>query len=105
MPGGAAGLKVVVEQLHARGVKVLWPYHPWDHSTRGQEMNNLTDPLAMAELLRDTNIDGIASPYKYGLNQFRRPTGNFGECSDSLAGTAPSPLATVGPSPSHRAVV
>ena len=35
--------------------------------------------LALAELLRDPNIDGIASPYKYGLNQFRRPTGNFGE--------------------------
>ena len=59
MPGGAAGVRVVVEQLHARGVKVLWPYHPWDHSTRGQEMNNLTDPLAMAELLRDTDADGF----------------------------------------------
>ena len=59
MPGGAEGVRVVVEQLHARGVKVLWPYHPWDHSTRGQEMNNLTDPLAMAELLRDTDADGF----------------------------------------------
>ena len=59
MPGGAEGVKVVVAQLHARGVKVLWPYHPWDHSTHGQEMNNLTDPRAMAELLRDTDSDGF----------------------------------------------
>ena len=35
--------------------------------------------VAFSELLSDDNIDGIASPYKYGLNQFRRPTGNFGE--------------------------
>jgi hypothetical protein len=58
MPGGAEGIKVVVEQLHARGVKVLWPYHPWDHSTRGQQNNNVTDFVAMAELNRDTGADG-----------------------------------------------
>lgn len=59
MPGGAAGLKVVVDQLHAKGVKVLWPYHPWDSGTRGQERNNVTDFLAMAHLLQDTGSDGF----------------------------------------------
>lgn len=29
LPGGVEGLKVVVDKLHAAGVKVLWPYHPW----------------------------------------------------------------------------
>ena len=59
LPGGVEGIKVVVQQLHARGVKVLWPYHPWDHSTRGQQRNNETDPQAMAELQRDTGADGF----------------------------------------------
>ena len=59
MPGGAEGIKIVVEQLHARGVKVLWPYNPWDSSTRGSERNNETDFLAMAELIRDTGADGF----------------------------------------------
>ena len=59
MPGGAAGIKVVVAQLHAKGIKVLWPYHPWDHSTRGQQRNNETDFLAMAHLLQDTGSDGF----------------------------------------------
>lgn len=59
MPGGVEGIRAVVEQLHDRGVKVLWPYHPWDHSTRGQQRNNVTDFMAMAELLRDTGADGF----------------------------------------------
>ena len=59
LPGGAEGIKVVVEQLHARGVKVLWPYNPWDSSTLGSERNNETDIPAMAELMRDTGADGF----------------------------------------------
>ena len=59
MPGGVAGVRKVVEQLHAKGVKVLWPYHPWDSSTKGQQEHNFTDFQAMAELLRDTDGDGF----------------------------------------------
>ena len=59
LPGGASGLASVVDQLHNRGVKVLWAYNPWDHSTRGSEHNNVTDITAMAELLRDTHADGF----------------------------------------------
>jgi iron(II)-dependent oxidoreductase len=28
-PGGVAGLRRVVDELHSHGVRVLWPYNPW----------------------------------------------------------------------------
>jgi len=59
LTGGAEGIKAVVDQLHAKGVKVLWPYHPWDHSTHNQEKNNVTDYLSMAEMLKATDSDGF----------------------------------------------
>ena len=59
MPGGYEGIKAVVDQLHAKGVKVLWPYHPWDHSTHNQEKNNVTDYVSMAEMLKATDSDGF----------------------------------------------
>ena len=45
--------------MRARGVKVLFPYHPWDRSTEGQQRNNVTDPMAMAEMLKATCSDGF----------------------------------------------
>jgi hypothetical protein len=33
--------------------------------------------LALHQLMADPNIDAIVSPYKYALNQFRKPTGTF----------------------------
>jgi len=33
MPGGIAGVRKAVDQLHAAGVKVLIPYNPWDAGT------------------------------------------------------------------------
>ena len=59
LPGGVDGLRKVVAQLHERGVKVLLPYNAWDHSTRGQQHNNVTDPMAMAKLIRDIGADGF----------------------------------------------
>ena len=43
--GGAAGLATVVDQLHDRGVRVLWAYNPWDHSTRGQYVGTPRETL------------------------------------------------------------
>jgi hypothetical protein len=34
MPGGIKGVRRVVEELHASGVKVLIPYNPWDAGTQ-----------------------------------------------------------------------
>ena len=34
MPGGLPNLAALVDELHAAGVHVLWPYNPWDQYTR-----------------------------------------------------------------------
>ena len=34
MPGGLAGVRSVIDELHAAGIKVLIPYNPWDIGTR-----------------------------------------------------------------------
>ena len=69
-----------------RAVRLATPTNPKSITTSDGYVNELgghrasgSGHLALSQLLRDPNIDGIASPYKYGLNQFRRPTGNFGE--------------------------
>jgi hypothetical protein len=58
-PGGAEGLSVVIDQLHARGVRVLWAYNPWDRSTHGQIASSQTDMQALAELMKATGADGF----------------------------------------------
>ena len=40
MPGGLDMLRNVTAQLHARGVKVLWPYNPWDTGTRRENASD-----------------------------------------------------------------
>ena len=64
MPGGAAGLKAVVGDMHAAGVHVLYPYNPWDQGTRGGSPNNPTaaaaaDASRLAALLSATGADGF----------------------------------------------
>ncbi len=49
LPGGVDGLLEVTNQLHAAGVRVLWPYNPWDQGTRPQGMS---DAQSMAQLLK-----------------------------------------------------
>ena len=43
----------------ALAIRVLYPYNPWDHSTRGQQKNNITDMQAMATLLKDTGAQPL----------------------------------------------
>ena len=64
LPGGLRALKQVVQQLHARGVHVLWPYNPWDQGTHGGNLRNLTaaaatDAERLAQLLAATGADGF----------------------------------------------
>ena len=51
MPGGLEGVKNVTNQLKARGVRVLWPYNPWDHGTHREE-NGRSDEDTFAVLLK-----------------------------------------------------
>jgi hypothetical protein len=44
MPGGIAGVRAAIDELHAAGVKVLIPYNPWDSGTArcGKDMGDAT---------------------------------------------------------------
>mmetsp|Transcript_12947 Transcript_12947/g.25033 ORF Transcript_12947/g.25033 Transcript_12947/m.25033 type:complete len:976 (-) Transcript_12947:401-3328(-) len=55
MPGGLDGVRNITDQLHARGVRVLWPYNPWDYGTRRE---NSSDYEVLTSLLKYTNGDG-----------------------------------------------
>lgn len=54
--GGIAGLQELARQFHARGVKLLAPYNPWD---TGTIPNNASDAQRMAELLAAAGWDGF----------------------------------------------
>lgn len=56
MPGGIAGLRAMVEAFHRRGVRVLFPYNPWDLGTRPE---GTTDWQTLAHLMAEIGADGI----------------------------------------------
>jgi hypothetical protein len=58
MPGGAAALENVSAALHARGVRALWPYNPWDTGTR-RDAYGRSDAAILAALDVDTGFDGF----------------------------------------------
>ena len=55
--GGVTALRSAVSALHARGVRVLLPYLPWDAHTRPDGANR-SDARRMAELLAHVGADG-----------------------------------------------
>ena len=56
MPGGLGGVTNITDQLKARGVRVLWPYNPWDLGTHREPLN---DEATFAKLLKQTHGDGF----------------------------------------------
>ena len=56
MPGGVAGVKQMVADFHRRGVKVLFPFMPWDQGTRDIGTANWE---ATAQLMAEVGADGI----------------------------------------------
>ena len=56
MPGGLAAITKVTAELKAAGVRVLWPYNPWDTGTRREP---LSDAKTLAALLKQTGGDGF----------------------------------------------
>lgn len=56
IPGGLEGINQICRQAHARGVRVMLPYNPWD---AGEE-ESLKDTLeCIADLVEKTELDGI----------------------------------------------
>jgi iron(II)-dependent oxidoreductase len=66
MPGGASALRAAVEQFHKRGVKVLFPYNPWDRSTRPEEVS---DAEVIAQLMKEVGADGVNGDTMDGMAQ------------------------------------
>ncbi len=54
MPGGIAGLREMVQSFHRHGVRVLFPYNPWDQGTRPEgapDWETLAKLMAEMELM------------------------------------------------------
>lgn len=56
LPGGIPGVRAMVEQFHAHGVKVFFPLLAWDAGTRDE---GAAPSAAMAQLLKQIDADGI----------------------------------------------
>ena len=56
LPGGLAGLRDVIERAHAKGVRVLLNYIPWDTGTRREDQS---DAEAIADIVAETDADGV----------------------------------------------
>jgi len=65
LPGGFSGMTNLTDQLHARGVRVLWAFNPWDTGTKDSRGLNSGGPnhakklMQFVELLQTTHADGI----------------------------------------------
>jgi len=56
MPGGLDAITNFTKELHANGVKVMWPYNPWDSGTHREDLD---DANTFAKLLKETGGDGF----------------------------------------------
>ncbi len=56
MPGGVAGVRAMIEELHRHSVRVLFPYNPWDQGTRPE---NAPDWETLAKLMAEIGADGV----------------------------------------------
>jgi gamma-glutamyl hercynylcysteine S-oxide synthase len=56
MPGGVSGVRTMVDQFHARGVRVFFPTLAWDTGTREEAAPTTT---AVAELMAQIDADGV----------------------------------------------
>ncbi|MYM95234.1 SUMF1/EgtB/PvdO family nonheme iron enzyme [Rugamonas sp. FT81W] len=69
LPGGVAGVRQLIQDFHARGVKVFFPTMPWDTGSRdvGTTMHQATAAL-MAEIGADgvngDTMDGLPLDYR-----------------------------------------
>lgn len=62
LPGGLTSLNNAAKELFAEGVRVMLPYNPWDIGTRREKDdhgNSLSDPVALAKIIRATGSVGF----------------------------------------------
>lgn len=64
MPGGVEGVKQMVADFHRRGARVLFPMMMWDQGTRDPVK---PWPEAIAELMKELNVDGINGDTQDGV--------------------------------------
>ncbi len=64
LPGGIPGVKKMIAEFHARGVRVLFPMMMWDQGTRDP---GKTWPEAIAELMKELDADGINGDTQDGV--------------------------------------
>eukprot|EP00929_Paragymnodinium_shiwhaense_P000579 TRINITY_DN100828_c0_g1_i1.p1 TRINITY_DN100828_c0_g1~~TRINITY_DN100828_c0_g1_i1.p1 ORF type:complete len:852 (+),score=98.52 TRINITY_DN100828_c0_g1_i1:93-2558(+) len=57
-PGGLPALKNLTAQFKERGIRVLWPFNPWDQGTRKEEGGEATW-TTMAKTLKYLDADGF----------------------------------------------
>jgi len=56
LPGGLNGVKAMVEDFHRQGVRVLFPYNPWDLGTRPEAT---PDWQTLTQLMSAVGADGL----------------------------------------------
>jgi iron(II)-dependent oxidoreductase len=64
MPGSIAGVKQMVADFHRRGVRVFFPFMPWDQGTRDSGATNWD---ATAQLLAEVGADGVNGDTLWGI--------------------------------------
>lgn len=64
MPGGVAGVKLMVGDFHRRGVRVFFPVMAWDQGTRDEALPTWE---ATAKLMAEVGADGINGDTLRGL--------------------------------------
>lgn len=69
MPGGLDGVKQMVADFHKHGVKVLFPYNPWDIGTKREP---LSDMETFAAIFKYVDADGINGDVTFGLGEHWR---------------------------------
>eukprot|EP01046_Picozoa_sp_COSAG06_P063076 COSAG06_NODE_14495_length_1151_cov_2.519962_1_plen_211_part_00 len=65
LPGGKAAAKQLVADFHRHGVKVLWPYFPWDVGTRNTGQPQYVSQIAWMKKL---GADGFNGDTVRGIN-------------------------------------
>jgi len=70
IPGGIAGLKAIVKTFHQNGVKVLFPYTPWEIDTH--KTDNLTDSKHWSIILAQIDGDGLFFDTFFDAGDFQK---------------------------------